>query len=168
MSIKTATATTTIKTAMVSPLTKTVGTIPATPTPWWARSARLTLTAAQVFPDANETWYDGVDQDCDGQNDYDQDGDGVTVEGDCWDDPNDSTILEEALGAGLTLTAAQVFVGAVDVWYDGVDQDCDGASDFDQDGDGHDSANDAQADSGVGDDCVDGSANDKVFRLLLR
>ncbi len=39
--------------------------------------------------------------------------------------------------------------GADEIWYDGVDQDCDGASDFDQDGDGHDSA-----DYG-GDDCDD-------------
>lgn len=28
---------------------------------------------------------------------------------------------------------------AEEIWYDGVDQDCDGASDFDADGDGHDS-----------------------------
>jgi hypothetical protein len=28
--------------------------------------------------------------------------------------------------------------GADEVWYDGVDQDCDGGSDYDQDGDGHD------------------------------
>ena len=30
--------------------------------------------------------------------------------------------------------------GAVEIWYDGIDQDCSGGSDFDQDGDGHDSA----------------------------
>ena len=29
-----------------------------------------------VHPGANEVWYDGVDQDCDPDNDYDQDGDG--------------------------------------------------------------------------------------------
>ncbi|MBN2801334.1 MAG: right-handed parallel beta-helix repeat-containing protein, partial [Deltaproteobacteria bacterium] len=39
--------------------------------------------------------------------------------------------------------------GADEQWYDGVDQDCDGASDFDQDGDGY--ARDADG----GDDCDD-------------
>lgn len=31
---------------------------------------------ASVNPDATEIWYDGVDQNCDGLNDFDQDGDG--------------------------------------------------------------------------------------------
>ena len=31
---------------------------------------------ATVFPGATDTWYDGVDQDCAGDNDYDFDGDG--------------------------------------------------------------------------------------------
>ncbi len=38
--------------------------------------------------------------------------------------------------------------GATEGWYDGVDQDCSGGSDYDQDGDGHDVAPD-------GDDCDD-------------
>ena len=33
-------------------------------------------TNAEVHPGANEVWYDGTDQDCDGANDYDQDADG--------------------------------------------------------------------------------------------
>ncbi|MBK9649579.1 MAG: hypothetical protein IPO67_31255 [Deltaproteobacteria bacterium] len=130
-----------------------------------------------------EIWYDGIDQDCDG-NDGDQDGDGFVPdayvaafpdwqtrlsahatlrEGDCWDDADDGSFLEEAVLDGLTLTPDLVSPDAEDVWYDGVDQDCDGANDFDQDGDGFDSANDEQADGSVGDDCVDGSANDEVF-----
>jgi len=130
-----------------------------------------------------EVWYDGIDQDCDG-NDGDQDGDGFVPdayvaafpdwktrhlvdvelrEGDCWDDPDDGTFLDEAVLDGLTLTPDLVYPDAEDVWYDGVDQDCDGANDFDQDGDGFDSANDEQADGSVGDDCVDGSANDQIF-----
>ena len=35
-------------------------------------------------PDAEEVWYDGTDQDCDG-NDDDQDGDGWSVDEDCDD-----------------------------------------------------------------------------------
>jgi hypothetical protein len=134
-------------------------------------------------PGLAEIWYDGIDQDCDG-NDADQDGDGFVPdayvaafpdwqtrlsahaelrEGDCWDDADDGSFLEEAVLDGLTLTPELVFPDAEDAWYDGVDQDCDGASDFDQDGDGFDSANDAQVDGSVGDDCVDGSPNDEVF-----
>ncbi len=69
-----------------------------------------------VSSNATETWYDGVDQDCDG-NDDDQDLDGFSLAEDCDD------------------TAPSVFPGAEEVWYDGVDQDCDG-NDDDQDQDG--------------------------------
>jgi MYXO-CTERM domain-containing protein len=87
------------------------------------------------YPGASETWYDGVDADCDGASDFDADGDGYDSDGyggnDCDDD--DASIHPEA----------------VDAWYDGVDANCDGASDFDADGDGYDSA------SYGGDDCDD-------------
>ncbi len=88
-----------------------------------------------VHPGAEETWYDGVDQDCSGTSDYDADGDGDDAlehgGGDCDDtDPATSSHAEEN-------------------WYDGVDQDCAGGSDYDQDGDGHD------ATGYGGDDCDD-------------
>ena len=90
---------------------------------------------AAVNPGATETWYDGVDADCDGASDYDADVDGydsADYDGDDCDDADDT-----------------INPGADDAWYDGVDSDCDGASDYDYDGDGYDSA-----DYG-GDDCDD-------------
>ncbi len=92
-----------------------------------------------LHPGATETWYDGVDSDCAGNDDYDQDGDGhrpLEWEG---DDCND--------------TDAQVYAGAEDNWYDGVDADCLGNNDYDQDGDGE------PAESGGGLDCDDTSAS---------
>jgi len=85
-----------------------------------------------VYPDATETWYDGVDQNCDGRNDNDRDGDGVEHDTDCDD------------------TDPYVYPGAQDLWYDGKDEDCAGNDDYDADGDGH------QFDGVGGDDCDDG------------
>jgi hypothetical protein len=79
-------------------------------------------TDASFNPGATEVWYDGVDHNCDG-NDDDQDGDGYPVADDCDD------------------TDASFSPGATEVWYDGVDHNCDG-NDDDQDGDGYPLAED--------------------------
>ena len=91
------------------------------------------LSGAQISPDATETWYDGIDQDCKGDDDYDADGDGfVPLEeylgrgtlgvpgagghlgaGDCWDAP--AGVVEaqfEALNGLDQIEAAAVFPGA--------------------------------------------------------
>ena len=76
-----------------------------------------------VHPGVEEIWYDGVDQDCDG-NDADKDGDdhvwwGMNQGTDC--DDNNHNIHPEA---------------GEDEPYDGVDWDCDRRCDYDADGDG--------------------------------
>jgi large repetitive protein len=93
---------------------------------------------ATAHPGATETWYDGIDGDCAGGDDFDQDADGYQHESYGGDDCND--------------TDATVYPGATDASYDGVDADCDGASDFDADGDGYD------AEFAGGTDCDDGDS----------
>jgi hypothetical protein len=110
-----------------------------------------------IHPGAEEVWYDGVDQDCDG-NDADQDGDGFPKSGFGGTDCNDDD--------------PAIFPGAPEVC-DGADQDCDGSVDedplpfwfLDADGDGYGDAANALADcTGApgyvdnADDCDDESA----------
>ncbi len=89
-------------------------------------------------PDRVELPYDGIDQDCDGQDLADVDLDG-------WDGGPNGTDCDDA--------NADIHPGAVDVAYDGVDADCAGDSDYDVDGDGFDS------DAWGGADCDDASPN---------
>jgi len=89
-----------------------------------------------THPDAEETWYDGIDEDCAGDDDFDADGDGhipVMYGGDDCDDGDGAASPDHD----------------ADVCYDGIDADCDGSSDFDCDGDGYDAV-----DHG-GSDCAD-------------
>ncbi|MFT5585303.1 MAG: hypothetical protein ACI9VR_002891 [Cognaticolwellia sp.] len=64
-----------------------------------------------AWPGAEEIWYDGVDQDCRGGNDWDQDGDLSEYPDDCDDD------------------AVLVFPGAPEICQNGVDEDCNGEVD---------------------------------------
>lgn len=84
---------------------------------------------ASVYPRAEDAWYDGVDSDCQGDDDFDQDEDGVLLDEDCDDENPD------------------VQPGAAEVC-NGVDDNCDGridpataedATDYfrDDDGDGY-------------------------------
>ena len=86
-----------------------------------------------IHPGAVETWYDGVDQDCAEDDDYDADGDGHRHEAYEGDDCDDE--------------ASGTYPGAVDELCDGVDADCLGDDDYDSDGDG------SQDPACGGDDC---------------
>ncbi len=149
------------------------------------------LSGDQINPSATETWYDGVDQDCAGDDDYDADHDGYVApgyaglptlgvadsgtlpEGDCWDDPLEllpgQQVIQglDSLGNELDWVqpgASLVFPGAVDPWYDGVDQDCAGDDDFDADADGWQTddyphrVSDGSDELEFGSDCVDDPA----------
>ncbi|MFH1466694.1 MAG: MopE-related protein [Pseudomonadota bacterium] len=83
----------------------------------------------RTYPNATETWYDGNDQDCMGDDDYDQDGDGFQVAA-----YNPSTT---GGGGDCNDANAEIYPGAPDVWYDNVDSNCDDRDDWDQDNDGY-------------------------------
>ncbi len=102
-------------------------------------------SSALTHPDADEIC--GADLDCDGILDDpesvdtvlrlpDEDGDGYGVSGTAiptCDEQWGVTAIDDCDDQDPTRSP-----GAPEVWYDGVDQDCDGASDFDRDGDGFD------------------------------
>jgi len=87
---------------------------------------------ASVNPGEIDNWYDGVDSDCGGENDYDRDGDGVAYE--LIDAATDVGSLERG---DCDDQDATIFPGQTETWYDGIDSDCGEDDDFDQDNDGY-------------------------------
>jgi len=132
------------------------------------------LSGADIHPGADDPWYDGVDSDCGGEDDFDPDGDGWVKEeahigqatlgipgsgedhqgaGDCINTPEEEAgITVDPLSTvdPGSLSAADFNPGAPDSWYDGVDHDCDGRDDYDADEDG-----DRSSTEGDGTDCAD-------------
>jgi len=88
----------------------------------WVASEDCDDSDASVHPGATETWYDGVDQDCAGDDDDDADADGHAAEAQGGDDCDD--------------TDQTIYEGALETACDGIDQDCDGSDTDDADGDG--------------------------------
>ena len=96
-------------------------------------------STASTNPAQTETWYDGVDADCDGWNDYDQDHDGDRVEGgggaDCDDldaevntDDDDHDGFHPC-GGDCDDDDATIYPGVFEL-NDGVDNNCDGDVDW--------------------------------------
>ncbi len=74
-----------------------------------------------IHPYAAEIWYDGVDQNCDGANDYDRDGDGFAADA--------YAALAGLPGGDCDDTRSDTHPGAPEVCDDDVDQSCDGVAD---------------------------------------
>ncbi len=92
---------------------------------------------AEIHPEAQETWYDGIDQDCAADDDFDQDIDGYVADeyqGQATDGVEGTGALP---GGDCDDLSAEINPQAADEWYDGADSDCSGNDDYDQDGDGY-------------------------------
>ena len=87
---------------------------------------------ATLYPGAPETWYDGLDGNCNGDDDYDQDGDGYVAReyADVYTGGKPTTDCNDADASISPLSDSEV-------WYDGADQNCNADNDFDPDGDRH-------------------------------
>ena len=99
-----------------------------------------------IHPGAPDVYYDGVDSNCLGDNDFDQDMDGYEAEYFNEDVSNN--------GGDCNDVVDWIYPDADDDWYDGVDSNCDGENDWDSDGDGYGSAS-----FGMGQDCDDFDAD---------
>jgi len=132
-----------------------------TPTGYVADATDCDDLDAAVSPATDEVC-NGVDDDCDGETDEDDAVDALIWYRDSdGDSYGDAASVAEACASPSGYVAdssdcddgdASIHPGATETWYDGVDQDCDAWSDYDQDGDGYDS------DAYSGDDCDDEDA----------
>lgn len=117
-----------------------------------------------VNPAVVDSAYDGLDADCGGNNDYDADADGYV--------PDEWYAVAGGIPGGDCNDAdASVNPAAVETYYNGVDDACDGADDYDHDGDGFVRSGDVgQVTEGVantgllpGGDCDDTNADARPY-----
>ncbi|TVQ90722.1 MAG: hypothetical protein EA397_11625 [Deltaproteobacteria bacterium] len=116
-----------------------------------------------IFPGAEEIPGDGIDQSCSGTELCFEDRDDDSYRTDEIQESSLGDIACAELGVALATVPdgdcddddPTINPGAEEIWYDGIDQNCDGLSDFDQDFDGHDSDRHPQPDGSLGDDCDD-------------
>jgi hypothetical protein len=103
-----------------------------------------------IHPGSFEVWYDGVDADCRGDDDFDRDDDGARHPSAWADAPPWDAVVDCDDGN------RRIYPSAPEIWYDGVDQDCDPETewDFDRDGLTHPSAP-----VGTAEDCDDARAD---------
>jgi hypothetical protein len=99
-----------------------------------------------AYPGAPDPWYDGLDADCSGGDDFDQDADGARHPSAWPGTPPWDAIVD------CDDTNPRIFPNAPELWYDGVDQDCDPLTEWDADLDGI-TANGAPI--GAANDCDD-------------
>ena len=126
----------------------------------WPGGLRETLdcddTSADVNPSAVDRPYDGVDSDCQGDDDYDRDDDGYVPDPeDIEGEPGYVPYEGDKPAGDCNDFSGQFYPGANDTPYDGEDRDCAGNDDYDADGDGHRSSEQV----GTGTDCDDTNAN---------
>ncbi len=84
------------------------------------------LTSAEIHPGADDSWYDGIDQNCDGLDDFDKDGDGYV--------PDEyEGVQTEGLDSTGELQAGDcdddqptISPSAIEYPVDGLDSNCDG------------------------------------------
>lgn len=130
---------------------------------------------ATIYPDAEDSWYDGVDSDCAGNDDFDQDGDGFAASGyegssllggDCWDDPSEMPEAFVVLSGFEQPAAEMVNPDASEVYYDGIDGDCANPEfEFDQDQDGENSKYHVNRAGITGNDCVDNTDDAEEYEV---
>ena len=87
---------------------------------------------ANFNPGEQDSWYDGIDSDCGGENDYDRDLDGFA-----WSGIPSGTDIGELQPGDCDDENIDIFPTQTETWYDGIDSDCGMDDDYDQDGDGY-------------------------------
>lgn len=89
-----------------------------------------------IHPNADDLWYDGIDSNCGGEDDYDADADGYV--NDAYTGLSTTYVADSGAlpGGDCADGDVEIYPGASDEAYDGVDSDCGGEDDYDADADG--------------------------------